>query len=425
MLERHPLARAIGLGPAIAEAQALSTEGVWDPTLSGNLIEKNFKNQLYYTLFSSELKIPVWNALDLKAIYESTGGFSLNPEDVTPSAGLVGVGLSIPLGQGILIDYRRASIQKARLYALMAPYERQLALAELLLEVAQDYWDWFAAYYKTEVYKTQLGVAQSRLQFLQEALWRGEATRADTLEAYVEVGLRKQALLSSQGDLLKKALLLQRHLWEEGVVIDTFLRRYRPDTTVPLLPLAYWDTLIAQHPKLRLYDYKRKVVEVERKWAVERLRPRLQVDYLFLRDPQTWMKGWERPFATDFKFGLTVAMPLYLREARGSLLEARLRLRQLRWEQEYEARSLYNKVLGQMGVVDSLREQVQLQRFLVEGLFELVRLEQIRFSAGESDLFLINRREREAYAALLALYELYARYGIEVARLRALLVWIE
>lgn len=426
VLMRHPLARAIGLYPAIVQAQAQATRGVWDPILSGSLTEKNFKNQLYFTLFYADLKVPIWNGLDFKAIYENTGGFSLNPEDVTPSSGLVGAGLSIPLGQGLLIDYRRAAIQKARLYAQMAPYERQLMLADLILEVATDYWGWFSAYYKVQVYQRQLEVAAARLAFLREALEQGEATRADTLEASVELRLRQQLLLQSQADLWKKALLVQRHLWEETFIEPTqFQQMYRPDSLLPYVPREQWEPLIAQHPKLRIYDFKQRIIEVERRWAAEQLRPRLQAEYLFLRDPELWQKGWENPFRTNFKFGLTFAMPLYLRNARGSLAAARLQLRQILLEQTFEARSLYNKALGQLGMVDSLWRQVMLQRQLVEGLFELVELESIRLRAGESDLFIVNRREREAFSALLNLYDLYARYGIALAELQALLAWVD
>jgi len=426
VLEVHPLAQAIGLGPRLARSEAQAVAGVWDPTLSGSLTEKDFKTQLYYTLFSSELKVPVWNGLDFKAFYENTAGFSLNPEDVTPGLGLVGVGFSVPVGQGLFIDYRRAAIQKARLYAQMAPYERQLALADLLLEVAEDYWAWFAAHYKTQVYAQQLAVAEERLRFLRQAILQGEATRADTLEASVEVQLRRQALLSAQADLVKKGLLVARHLWSEPLEADpwAFFRTYRPDSSVPYVPRAAWDSLIAHHPKLRLYDYKRQVWQVERRWAAERLRPRLQAEYYFLREASSIEQGWTRPFQTNYKFGLTFAMPLYLRQARGSLEVARLELQRLEWEQAYEARSLYNKALGQLGLVDSLARQLELQVSLIQGLFELVRLEQVRFEAGESDLFVVNRREREVYAALLQLYDLYARWGVEVARLRAILAWV-
>lgn len=425
VLEAHPLVKAIEIHPQLLRRRAQAAQGVWDPTLSGSLTEKNFKNQLYFTLFSADLKVPVWNGIDFKAMYENTGGFSLNPEDITPTAGLVGAGFSIPLGQGLLMDYRRAATQKARLYAEMAPYERRLLLSELLVQVAEDYWGWFAAYYKVRVYQAQIAVAAARLNFLREALEQGEATRADTLEGHVELQLRRQALLQAQGELFKKALLVQRHLWEaQFMPVEEFHERYQPDSLLPYLPWEKWESLITNHPKLRLYDFKQRIVEVERRWAAERLRPRFQAEYLFLRDPETWQKGWEQPFRTNFKFGLTFAMPLYLREARGTLAAADLELRQLRWEQEFEARSLYNKALGQLGLIDSLWRQIEVQRSLVEGLFALVELEQVRFRAGESDLFIINRREREAFSALLALYDLYARYGLALAELQDLLAWI-
>ncbi|MCS7298086.1 MAG: TolC family protein, partial [Bacteroidia bacterium] len=426
VLTHHPLARAINLYPQTVQAQAQSTAGVWDPRLSGSLLQKSFKDQLYFNLFSAEVKIPVWNGVDIKGLYEQTGGFSLNPEDQTPASGLSGGGISFPLGQGLLIDYRRAAIQKARLYARMAPHERQLLLAELILEVAQDYWGWFAAYYKLRVYQSQVEVARARLTFLREALIHGEATRADTLEAFVELNLRQQLLNQAQAELFKKALLVQRHLWDESEsAIGDFLGLYRPDSSIPYVPREEWERLIANHPKLRLYELKGRLIEVERRWAAERLRPFLQAEYLFLREPQKWGEGWNQPFRTNYKLSIQFAMPLYLREARGALTAAQVELRRLLFEQSYEARSLYNKALGQLGMVDSLERQLDMQRLLTQSLFELVELEMIRFRAGESDLFVVNRREREAFSALLSLYDLYARYGVAVAELQAILAWVE
>jgi outer membrane protein TolC len=178
------------------------------------------------------------------------------------------------------------------------------------------------------------------------------------------------------------------------------------------------------HPKLQIYELKRRIVQIERRWAAEQLRPRLQVDYAFLRDPTQWQVGWSRPFETNYKLTVTFAMPLYLRQARGQLTEARLRLLQLESEQLYEARSLYTKSLGQLTLIDSLYQQLKEQETIVQGLFALVALENERFRAGESDLFVINRREREAFSALISLYDLYARYGLAVAEFGAIVAWV-
>ncbi|MCS7162867.1 MAG: TolC family protein [Bacteroidia bacterium] len=426
VLSHHPLARAIGLTPLIAQWEATAAKGVWDPTLQASFTEKLYKRQLYYALFSADLKIPVWNGIDLKGVYEQTGGFSLNPEDVTPASGFVGFGISIPLlGQGLFLDYRRAAIQKAQVYARMAVEERRLALAELLLEIGRDYWDWFAAYYKVQVLSQQLQVAWARLNFLRVAFAKGEATRADTLEGWVEVQARQQALLGAQADLERKALAVQRHLWDTSNVGDNFSRRYRPDSTVPAIPHAIWQDLIANHPKLRLYALKKQERQIHRRWAMEQLRPQLQLEYLWLRDAFSWRNLSFQSVQSGYKFGLTFAMPLYLRRTRAELAMTQLQIQQILAEQEFEARSLYNKALGQIGLIDSLNRQIELQRSLVSGLWELVELELVRYQAGESDLFVVNRREREAFAAMSALYDLYARYGLEVVQLYALLAWVE
>ncbi len=420
---RHPLWRAISLGPAIAQAEAQQTSGVWDPFLSASYMGKDFKNTLYYTLLYSDLKVPIWNGLDLKLSYERTFGFSLNPEDVTPAAGLIGAGLSVPLGQGLLIDYRRAAIQKARVYATASLYERQLAAATFLYEVAVDYWEWLAGYYKARAYAQQLNVAQARLDFVRTAFLQGEASRVDTLEAAVEVDLRAQQLALSQGELAKKTLLLLRHLWQDSLSVERFLSEYRPDTALPSIPFERWEAFISQHPKLRLYEFKRQALFIERRWAAEQLRPRLQVDYSFLRDLSKVNADWSRPFETNYKLVVTFAMPLYLRAARGQLAAARLELLRLEAEQLFEARSLYVKALGQINLLDSLASQSRRQERVVQNLFELVTLEGERFRAGESDLFVVNRREREAFSALISLYDLYARYGTAYAELGSILGW--
>ncbi len=423
--ESHPLWRAIMLQPDIAAAQLQTTRSAWDPTLTANYTAKDFKNQLYYTLLYADLKVPIWNAFDLKALYEKTFGFSLNPEDVTPDAGLLGVGLSIPLGQGILIDYRRTAIEKAKLYFQVSYPERQLMAANFLYEVAADYWGWFSAYYKAEVYQQQLLVAESRYRFIREAFFQGEASRFDTLEAALEVALRQQQLQNARADLLKKSLLVARHLWSDDEKnLETFSRRYKPDSTLPYFPPEKWVELVNTHPKLQMYEFKRRIVQIERRWAAEQLRPRLQVDYAFLRDPAKWDVGWSRPFETNYKLLVTFAMPLYLRQARGQLSEARLKLMQLESEQLFEARSLYAKALGQRAVIEALYEQLKAQEAVVQGLFELIALENERFRAGESDLFVINRREREAFSALISLYDLYARYGLAVAEFGAIVAWV-
>ncbi|MCS6790013.1 MAG: TolC family protein [Bacteroidia bacterium] len=427
VLSYHPLARSIALGPAIAQAEAQAAAGIWDPTLSINITEKRFKNQLYYNLLAGELKVPVWNGIDFKGLYEQTGGFTLNPEDITPSSGLVGFGFSVPLlGEGLLLDYRRAVIQKVRIYARVAEQEQRLAWAGLLLEIAQDYWAWFAAYHKARLYEEQVRIAKARLIFLRQALAQGEATRADTLEALVEFQLRQQQLTQSRAELLQKALAVQRHIWQEPVPSpQTFVVEYRPDSTIPYVPRGVWDSLIVRHPKIQMYALKRQVADLERRRALEQLRPRLQAEYLWLQQGLKWHNPLSRDWRSDYKFGITFAMPLYLRQARGNLLAARLEIRQIEMEQAYEARTLYNKAMGQIGLLDSLWGQVNLQRQLSEHLAQLVQLELIRYRNGESDLFVVNRREREAFSALLQVYELYARYGVEVAQLRALLVWNE
>ena len=58
----------------------------------------------YYNNWGNELKVPIWpGGIDLKASYDRFVGVYTNPETRTPLNGLAGLGLSIPIGQGLTV----------------------------------------------------------------------------------------------------------------------------------------------------------------------------------------------------------------------------------------------------------------------------------------------------------------------------------
>ncbi|MCP6237327.1 hypothetical protein NL436_27985, partial [Klebsiella pneumoniae] len=81
-------------------ADVMQALGYFDPSLKASFGRKVFGNTDYYNRWMSELKVPLWLAgADLKIGYDRNVGDYVNPETQTSTAGLTGVGLSIPLGQ--------------------------------------------------------------------------------------------------------------------------------------------------------------------------------------------------------------------------------------------------------------------------------------------------------------------------------------
>ena len=102
--EQHPLAKQAKLQIDKGSATLRMSRGGFDPYLNGNINQKYYDDNQYYSLIGGGLKIPTWYGLEFKAGYEQNQGLFLNPEDVNPSNGLVYSGISASLAQGLFID---------------------------------------------------------------------------------------------------------------------------------------------------------------------------------------------------------------------------------------------------------------------------------------------------------------------------------
>jgi hypothetical protein len=135
----HPIAIQAQIELNYGEAVELSARGSLDPKIQTEIAQKNFKNQEYYNVSNTMLKVPTWFGIDFYTGFEQNRGAKLNPEHFTPTSGLFYAGFSLPIGQGLLIDKRRLAIQKAKLFKDITVEERRLILNELMYEAGKTY----------------------------------------------------------------------------------------------------------------------------------------------------------------------------------------------------------------------------------------------------------------------------------------------
>jgi hypothetical protein len=115
LMANHPIVKQISLLSESAKAQVAQALGKFDPAIYSSFKNKHFGNTDYYNEWNNELKIPLWLAgADLKIAYDRNVGEYTNPQSRTNNAGLSAVGLSIPLGQGLIIDNRRNTLRQAK-----------------------------------------------------------------------------------------------------------------------------------------------------------------------------------------------------------------------------------------------------------------------------------------------------------------------
>jgi len=143
--ENHPVMYKASLLDDMARSNRRMARGGFDPKVEANWNHKSFDDKNYYSMLNSAVKIPTWYGIDLKAGYDRSNGDFLNESDLIPTRGLWNAGISVPLGKGLVIDERRAALQRADIFESVNEQEQTIMINELLYEASIAYLDWQTA----------------------------------------------------------------------------------------------------------------------------------------------------------------------------------------------------------------------------------------------------------------------------------------
>ena len=113
--KNHPVVAQANLIISEGEAQLLRARGSFDPNLEIDYAQKQFEDTEYYDNLNAVFKIPTWYGISLKSNYELNSGNYVNPQNLTPEEGLLGIGISASLAKDLLINKRMATLKQAKL----------------------------------------------------------------------------------------------------------------------------------------------------------------------------------------------------------------------------------------------------------------------------------------------------------------------
>lgn len=428
VLAYHPTANRAELIIEQADQSLRIARGAFDPKLEGDIQQKVFKEENYYRYVDGGIKIPTrLGGLTFKAGYELTSGTNTNPEFSTPADGLLRAGAMLPIGQGLFIDPDRARYRQAQIGIDAAPIDRQAMLNNLLIDAADVYWDWAEAATRVRILERVTNVARQRLQFIRETSQAGDMAAIDTLKAGIQLQNRRLALQEARLELQQVRALLQVYLWQEGR-----LPWAQGEALTPQSPTAVrifsqtdpraLDSLIMGHPELVAYRYDLAWLEIERKMKSEKLKPKVNLEYAALNEP-AFISGNgaldPRFYMDNYKWGLQVSFPLFLREARGELGMTRIKIQETQWKQVEKEQEIIAKSRYYTDQLAALQAQLDLSRDNVTSYRRLLEAEDQKFRLGESSVFEINQWETQLIDAELKLLSLQAKY----ARTEAAYLW--
>lgn len=394
----HPIVKQANLIIDESQAKLLKSRGAFDPKLEVDYDRKRFKDSEYFNKLNATFKIPTWYGIELKANFEENSGIFLNPEANVPQDGLYSVGVSVSLARGLLMNERMSMLKRAKFFTEQAKADRQVLVNQILYDASKAYFNWLKLYREKLVYDSFLSNAELRLRGVKKSFEEGERAAIDTLEAGITVNNRKLNLERATIKYTKATLELSNFLWLENNIPVELQENIIPDITTFVsidttlsININTIDTLdINKLPKMVSLDRKAQSLKVDKRLKANRLLPQVDLEYNFLTETPELLNSLDQ---NQYKGGVRVKFPLFLRKERGDLKLSKLKIRDTEYQIASTRLGLDNKIKAISQEISSLERQTNYAQRIVDDYQSLLNAEERKFFLGESSIFLVNSRE--------------------------------
>jgi outer membrane protein TolC len=413
----HPIALQAGLNKDKAFYARREAIGGFDPKIEVNRERKIFNGTTYYDYLMPEVKVPLWYGADLKGSYTSYDGYYVNPENKIPNEGLSYLGLTVPLGKGLVIDERRAALQRAAIYQNIAANDQQQMLNDLFISATTTYAEWLNAWLNTQVFEKAVDLARVRLNGTNLLYKNGDRPAIDTLEALALLQTRQQKLIEYQTMLQNKKNELAAYLWLENLTpTDPAKLNIRPDSA--LVSMSIPDSLLlkepasisTQNPEVKDYSFKVDQLEIDRKLKLEEIKPTFNVNVGLLNSGRRLFNNvtfdW---LQNNQKLGFSIAMPLTFTKQRAAYSLSKIKIKEAQYSLMDKRNMVTVKWNNYRNDFINLDRQVLINTKIQENNKVLLDGEETKFKMGESSLFLVNSREQKVVETQEKLNEIYTK----------------
>jgi outer membrane protein TolC len=397
----HPIIQQANLQQDFADAEVLIAKGQLDPKIQASYDRKQLQGEEYWDVFNSSLKIPTWFPVDPKIEVKRAQGTQVDGEDYISSSTnywQVSTGISLPLGQGLFIDERRALIKQSRYFGNLAEAEQNKQVNKLLLTVIKSYWEWYYAYEQFKLIEQSITIAEELYRRTKLDYTYGEVAAIDTIQAKITLQSRLVEYETAKLQLLQNRLGLSVHLWDENAFplelqenvfpTDVYSFGITP-TDSSLSKLQNW--ALENHPEITKLKAKIGQQEIEQRWASEQLKPTMNLSYSSIDAPITSDADFKAlEWQDNYKLGLDFAFPIFLRKERGKLQKSKLYVETLEYsilQTRQEINAEIRATFASLKTNQILSNQYQAMANNYQLLLNAVIFD---LENGESDLFKLN-----------------------------------
>ena len=407
--ENSPYIKSQLLLDDIAEQGINRSMAVFQPTLNAMYERKQFDNKIYYNRLNSGLSVQTPAALKFSGGFNQISGEFVNPEAQLPGPGLTYASLEIPLSAGLLTDKYRTNLKLARMNLDATQIKIWLALNKYLFESAKRYWKWYESYMLRNLALEAQLVTRNRLDFVRSKMLTGEYAKIDSLEAFINLQNREAFYNEQAINFERRSRELTANLaFIEKPIFSPLADPEFKDLAIDSLSNA---SLENSHPLLRAFEVQQMGNEANKRLAREFFKPEINLKYSLQQNAaDPWLTSYD-PGQNQY-WGVQFRFPLLLRSERARVKEFELREEIVDYEQQSFIIDLTNSLEANKSMLSTLDSNQQLWASASANYAVLLQAEQRRFFLGESNNFLVNRRETQWLETRKKYIKSYVEYRI-------------
>ncbi|MFT2089921.1 TolC family protein [Paraglaciecola sp. 2405UD69-4] len=397
MQHLHPYTKAIKEGAVQANADLDIANSAFDPYLEHDSFSRVTG---YYDGTSLQQRIvkPLedYNASVFTEYRVTDGNFPVYEQQYeTQSAGEASVGIAFSLLKGREINKQRLGVTNARLDLMLWEVQANTMLNDFIYKGLVNYLTWYESSLQVEAVESLLATTSLREEAIATRVERGDLAQISLTE--FRANLLEQRLLVEKLKQTRDgyAHALSYYLRDsDGHVINM-----PPATKVPediAWPLWVGDTQlsalrkqIAEHPALKSMRVAQEQTQNKVKLANNALLPKLDLKASIAKDIGSGSQTLDQ---VESKIGLSFSYPLGNRKAKAEVAKAKSKDRELSLKISAMEESLVQSFEQAYTYWVQAKNVTKLQQENAELAKTLSGMERQRFSAGDSNMFLLNAR---------------------------------
>lgn len=412
----NPLVQSAELNPAYHKAYAQKYRSIFDPTITSSITSKFYNQKSYYAIQSLEIKIPTWTGITIKGNWELNQGLFLNPERNVPPEGLYGIGIEIPLIQGLIVNQNRLYFRIAQIHNSLGKITQYYLLNNLFQEANQIYWNWFQTFHILQTYQNILNTLEQQLEWTRTSAEAGAKPFIDTLKIYSQYTYYQLALQKAQVDFAIASADLYTFIWNQHTRSDSLIPLSDSIPNLPPLPLPpQIDSLLNKHPYLLTLQQKMKITQLELQWNREQIKPKLNFHYsLLASNPFTTLSSLS---PNNYKWGLSFYFPTLMRKARAQTKISSIQLQMQQYDYWFKKTQIRNTCLYYFQILEQLRVALQNAKANVETYQQLLLAMQEAYQAGAENLINLNFIQLQYVESKIKWIEILTKYCIAYGKL--------